>query len=76
MPNLAQSLVLDFLPRGCPGETVNCPKCSHRTTRLVLKSSQPLSSCSTVEVHAFIFDTNIRQWDLRANNTFDANMHL
>ena len=41
--NLVQSSVLDLSLRGWPGEMVNWPKCSHRTTRLVLKGSLPLS---------------------------------
>ena len=74
MCNLAQSSALDFLPRGWPGETVNCPKCSRRTTRLVLKSSQPCPLVAiegTVKVHGFIVDANMCQWDLRANNIFE-----
>ena len=77
--NLAQSSALDFSPRGWPGETVNCPKCSWGLLVLSWKVHNPCPLVATegaVEVRAFVFDANMHQWYLRTNNIFDANMRL
>ena len=58
---------------------MNCQKCSHRTTRLILNVSNPCPLVAiegTVDVCAFVFDANMHQYDLRANNIFAANMRL
>ena len=47
---------------------MNWPIYSRRTTKLVLKGSQPLCNGRTVKERAFVLDANVRHWDLSAFN--------
>ena len=78
MRNLVQSSALILSARGGPGETVNWPKCIRRTTRLVLKSSQPLHILVATDGPLKCVPLSLTQICIigtyAQTNIFDANM--